>query len=436
MSLTTTPRPGDLPATGHPPTPVAPAGLDHCPFWPTYGPPVVQFVRGQGTELWDSARPALPRLPRRVWPWSSLGHAHPEVAAALADAGRHVAPRVQPVRHRARGRGGRHPRSADRAAAGQVFFCNSGAEANEAAIKLARRWGGYGRHVVVSAYGSFHGRTLATLHATGQPTKHEAVPAAARRLPPRGVERPRCPRGRHRSDGRGDPARAGAGGGRCEPGRRGVLPGRSRAVRRTQPPDDRRRGADGPRAHRSLVRLRALRRAARRRHHGQGARQRCADRRLLGQARRGRRDAPRRSRHDLRRPAARHVGGPCGARDHGARGRARPGRRELGERLGGKLEELPQIAAVRGPRACSWPPSSSPGLDAKVVADAALAAGLVINAVTASSLRFAPPLLVSDEEIDEGVAILAAGPRRARSRRSGRERRDAEAPPRDRRSHR
>jgi acetylornithine/N-succinyldiaminopimelate aminotransferase len=54
-----------------------------------------------------------------------------------------------------------------------VFFCNSGAEANECAIKLARRFGGRGRHVVVSAYGSFHGRTLATLHATGQPAKHE-----------------------------------------------------------------------------------------------------------------------------------------------------------------------------------------------------------------------------------------------------------------------
>jgi acetylornithine/succinyldiaminopimelate/putrescine aminotransferase len=55
-----------------------------------------------------------------------------------------------------------------------VFFANSGAEANECAIKLARRFGGRGRHVVVSAYGSFHGRTLATLHATGQPAKHEA----------------------------------------------------------------------------------------------------------------------------------------------------------------------------------------------------------------------------------------------------------------------
>jgi acetylornithine/succinyldiaminopimelate/putrescine aminotransferase len=61
-----------------------------------------------------------------------------------------------------------------RPAGGQVFFANSGAEANECALKLARRYGGHGRHVVVSAYGSFHGRTLATLHATGQPSKHEA----------------------------------------------------------------------------------------------------------------------------------------------------------------------------------------------------------------------------------------------------------------------
>ena len=57
---------------------------------------------------------------------------------------------------------------------GQLFFCNSGAEANEAAIKLARRWGGEGRYVVVTASRSFHGRTLATLHATGQPEKHHA----------------------------------------------------------------------------------------------------------------------------------------------------------------------------------------------------------------------------------------------------------------------
>ena len=81
---------------------------------------------------------------------------------------------------------------------GQVFFANSGAEANECALKLARRFGGRGRHVVVSAFGSFHGRTLATLHATGQPAKHEAFQPLPGGLPPRGLARPRRARGRAR----------------------------------------------------------------------------------------------------------------------------------------------------------------------------------------------------------------------------------------------
>src|SRR5205085_7915039 len=104
---------------------------------------------------------------------TSLGHAHPAVAEALSVQSRtllHVSnlygTRPQ---HEVAG-------TLDRliGGGGKVFFCNSGAEANECAIKLARKWGGRGRHVVVSAYGSFHGRTLATLHATGQPQKHEA----------------------------------------------------------------------------------------------------------------------------------------------------------------------------------------------------------------------------------------------------------------------
>src|SRR5205823_3845248 len=103
---------------------------------------------------------------------TALGHAHPAVADAVSDQARtllHVsnlygtviAPDVAATLDRLIGGDGR------------VFFCNSGAEANECAIKLGRKWGGHGRFAVISAYGSFHGRTLATLHATGQPTKHE-----------------------------------------------------------------------------------------------------------------------------------------------------------------------------------------------------------------------------------------------------------------------
>ena len=55
----------------------------------------------------------------------------------------------------------------------KVFFCNSGAEANEAAIKLARIYSPKGRYKIISLAGSFHGRTLATVAATGQPKFHE-----------------------------------------------------------------------------------------------------------------------------------------------------------------------------------------------------------------------------------------------------------------------
>jgi acetylornithine/succinyldiaminopimelate/putrescine aminotransferase len=58
-------------------------------------------------------------------------------------------------------------------AGGQVFFANSGAEANECAIKLARRWAGPGRYAVVSTWDAFHGRTLASLAATGQIEKQQ-----------------------------------------------------------------------------------------------------------------------------------------------------------------------------------------------------------------------------------------------------------------------
>jgi predicted acetylornithine/succinylornithine family transaminase len=151
----------------------------HNPLMSTYAPPAVTFVRGAGTELWDvDGKRYLDFLCGLAV--TSLGHAHPVVADAIAQQARtllHVSNLygTEP--------GPEVARTLDRlitsspamaGVEGQVFFCNSGAEANEAAIKLARKWGGRGKHVVVSAWRSFHGRTLATLHATGQPEKHEA----------------------------------------------------------------------------------------------------------------------------------------------------------------------------------------------------------------------------------------------------------------------
>ena len=122
----------------------------------TYAEPPVTFVRGEGTVLFDDAG-------RRYLDFVggiavvSLGHAHPLVADAVATQartlwhvsnlyGNELAPEVALTIDRLLAGG-------EGEAGGQVFFGNSGAEANECALKLARRWGGAGRHVVVTALG-------------------------------------------------------------------------------------------------------------------------------------------------------------------------------------------------------------------------------------------------------------------------------------------
>lgn len=134
---------------------------------PVYGRTEIAFVRGAGTEIWDAEG-------RRVLDFFSsilctnLGHCHPAVTAAIREqAGTLV--HVSNLHHSL-------PQTqlaallVENSFAEQVFLCNSGAEANEAAIKLARRWGHArgGRFEVLTALGSFHGRTMATIAATGQ----------------------------------------------------------------------------------------------------------------------------------------------------------------------------------------------------------------------------------------------------------------------------
>lgn len=143
---------------------------------PNYRPPAVQFVRGEGPYLWDSHGDVYLDFLSGL-AVTSLGHSHPAVAAALAEQSQrllHVS-NLYATEHNGIVATMLDGLIGDGSpAGGQVFFCNSGAEANEAAIKLARRYGGPGRHNVVCAFQSFHGRTLATLAATGQPQKWDA----------------------------------------------------------------------------------------------------------------------------------------------------------------------------------------------------------------------------------------------------------------------
>src|SRR3989344_237403 len=136
---------------------------------PTYGKTPLQLARGKGTKVWDERGKAyLDFFPG--WAVSGIGHCHPRVVKALKkQAGKliHVSNNYY------------HEWQALLAEKiikasfpGKVFFCNSGAEANEAAIKLARKFGNPERNEVITFEGSFHGRTLATVTATGQ-KKHQ-----------------------------------------------------------------------------------------------------------------------------------------------------------------------------------------------------------------------------------------------------------------------
>ncbi len=148
-----------------------PAGQDRSALMHTYPEPPVTFVRGDGSVLYDTDGKAYLDFLSGL-AVTSLGHAHPVIADAVAAQARtlsHVsnlfgtelAPEVAVTLDRLIGGGSER-------AGGQVFFANSGAEANECALKLARRWAGDGRYAVVSTWDAFHGRTLATLAATGQ----------------------------------------------------------------------------------------------------------------------------------------------------------------------------------------------------------------------------------------------------------------------------
>ena len=124
------------------------------------------ITKGKGSYVWDSnGKKYLDLFPG--WGVGSLGHCHPAVVNAIKKQSKkliHV-----PNNFYNEPQGKLAQLLIDGSFPGKCFFCNSGAEANEAAIKLARKYGSKnGKFEIITCHNSFHGRTLATITATGQ----------------------------------------------------------------------------------------------------------------------------------------------------------------------------------------------------------------------------------------------------------------------------
>ncbi|MFM8867825.1 MAG: aspartate aminotransferase family protein [Ilumatobacteraceae bacterium] len=375
-----------------------------CPFMPVFGPPQVMFVRGEGTRLWDdSGKEYLDFLCGLAV--TSLGHAHPAVAKAIAEQASvllHVSNFfANPVATEVA-----IAIDALHGAGGQVFFCNSGAEANEAAFKIARKFGGRGRHVVVSALGSFHGRTLAALAATGQPEKHEPFQP--------------MPEGFHHVPF-GDIAALAA---VLQPsvgaviietiqGEGGVVPASVEYLREVE---------RLCREHGALLIVDEVQTGFARTGEWFGYQAAGLTPDIVTMAKGLGNGMPIGAVW-----AKRQVAGVMKPGDHGstfsgtaiATAAARAVittmleidaprlARERGAELRAGLLALPGVVAVHG-AGLLLAAEIAPGLDSKRIAGELLARGLVVNAVTPTRLRLAPPLTVSSSEIDQALATMGS----------------------------
>jgi acetylornithine/N-succinyldiaminopimelate aminotransferase len=373
---------------------------------PTYLRADVEFVRGEGARLWDSdGREYLDFFAGLSV--HNAGHCHPRIVAAIREqvgsfAGSSNLFRSEPALRLAE-------RLAESSLGGKVFLCNSGTEAAECAIKLARKHA-HGRGVrspeIVSLDGAFHGRTLGALAATPRLADEE---------------------------------------------RFGPLPGGFAAVPRGDP--DALRAAVGPAT--AAVFIEPIQ--------GEAGIFPIADEVLLAareacdasgallvldevQSGMGRTGSLWAYQQLPVKPdvltAAKALGGglPVGAvvttpefgdvlepGDHGSTFAGGPvgaaaaltaldllaeeslltGVRAAGERFASGLGRLDGVAEVRG-RGLMLGVTLADGLDAAGVRDRALATGLVINSPGPGMLRFLPPLIVREDEVDEALAILGA----------------------------
>ncbi len=139
---------------------------------PNYNRYPVSLVRGEGSLIWDAeGRRYLDFFPG--WGCNLLGHCPPRVVRAIQEQVAtliHV-PNTWHMEAQARWA----QMLSERSFHGKAFFCNSGAEANEAAIKMARLFGHPKRYKIITFHQGFHGRTMAAVTATAQPKYHEGI---------------------------------------------------------------------------------------------------------------------------------------------------------------------------------------------------------------------------------------------------------------------
>jgi acetylornithine/N-succinyldiaminopimelate aminotransferase len=150
--------------------------LDPSVLLPVTTKPSPIMVRGEGSWLWDDAGTRYLDFVQG-WAVNCLGHCPAVVQEALAEQARtlinpspafHSAPSIVLARE-----------LTERSGLDYAFLCSIGAEANEGAIKLARKWGSLkrnGAHEIITTTGSFHGRTLATMAASGKPGFDQIFP--------------------------------------------------------------------------------------------------------------------------------------------------------------------------------------------------------------------------------------------------------------------
>jgi predicted acetylornithine/succinylornithine family transaminase len=139
---------------------------------PNYTRFPVCLVRGEGSYVWDDqGRRYLDLFPG--WGCNLLGHCPPRIVEAIQQ---QVAELIHvPNTWHIEAQGRWAQLLSDRSFGGKAFFCNSGAEANEAAIKLARLHAPKGRYKIITFSGGFHGRTYGATSATAQPKYHEGI---------------------------------------------------------------------------------------------------------------------------------------------------------------------------------------------------------------------------------------------------------------------